>query len=1169
MAERHFVPLASPFDIELSGMRLIEAGAGTGKTWTIAALVLRLLLEQAVEIGKILVVTYTRAASGELRGRIRARLVAALAAFEAGKADEAYLQALVARHAPREAIARLKLALESFDEAAIFTIHGFCQRALGETAFAAAQPFERELIADQGELLAAVARDAWRKEMTSATSAWAQWLIDHVQGPEGLAKLVSTHIGRIDARLAAPAATDRRAAEQAFAAAHANLRSLWRTEAATVRALLDGPHMKQNMYSPRQMQVRTAALETFLTQPDALLPLPEGMAYFGTEKIAAGTRQGAVVPAHACFPAVDELLAAADQLQAIFENATRRLLHDFLQAARAELAQRKRCGGQQTYDDLLADLARALASPAGPRLVDNLRARYRIALVDEFQDTDPLQLRIFSRVFGTDAAPLVFVGDPKQAIYGFRGADVFAYLQARAGAATGYALLENRRSDPMLLKAVNALFARPRPFLLDDMPYEPARPAVMARKELHCADAAAPLTLWTMQPPPGAKNFTKDAARGMAAEAVAADIARLLRLGAEGGASLDGCPLGGGDIAVLVRTHREGDLVRTALARHGIPCVSGGGGSIWHSEEATEIERVLLAIAAPAREGLVRAALATVLLGADAAQLAAWLADDAAWSARLDRFHDDRLLLRERGFMAMWRRLLRRENVVARVLARPDGERRLTNYRHLAELLQQAEQGAAHDAAAEELARHLARQREAPEGEESQLRLESDARLVRIVTLHAAKGLQYPVVYCPFLWLGPEEDRKGWPVLAHHAGEACLDFGSAGIDALRAAADREEAAEELRLAYVALTRAEHRCVIAWGKVSNSARSPLAWLLFGPREASAEEPRAWLSRWLETHDEIAALQSLETELGGALKLLPLPADGGAPPPPAEPESACQPRDFVGTLPAPWRVQSFSSLAARLSAEAETADRDAVVPASAVPPAPTFLAPHARKPGSLPPTGGTSAWDGPAPTFAGIQEFPRGTRAGSCLHALFERIDFQGRAPAGPIAAEVLESFGYAPEWRPVLERLAGDVLATALNDSGLKLADVPRSERLVELEFTFPLGSAAARAGYMKGFIDLAFRHGGRWYIVDWKSNWLEDYGPAALAAAMQVHRYDLQARIYAAALQRALTLREPRRDWEASFGGVFYLFLRGMQPGSADGIHFFRPALDEIAEFLS
>jgi len=1142
-----------PFDVTLAGTGLIEAGAGTGKTWTITALVLRLLLEQHLEIGQILVVTYTRAATGELRGRIRNRLIQALAAFEAGTTNDEYLQALLLRHAPEQAIARLRLAIESFDEAAIFTIHGFCQRALTETAFAAGQPFERELLADQQDMLADVARDAWRKLMATAAEPWARWLIGALGGPDGLVRRVRSHVGRIDAEILAPDADDPQAAEQAFAAAFATARLLWQADAAKICAWLAGAKLHQASYAPEKMQPRIDCLGQLFAAETPLFPLPDAVAFFGLAKITAKRTKTSPQPEHEFFGAVDVLLQTAGRLEAAYENATRRLLHDFLLTARLELAARKRRSGQMAYDDLLADLAHALQGPAGAALAASLRERYRAALVDEFQDTDPLQLDIFFGIFGQKFGqqdhPLIFVGDPKQAIYGFRGADVFAYLTARRQADARYALLENRRSVPPLLTAVNALFARPNPFLLDDLPFEPARAATMERTLCRIDDGLSPLTLWSMSKPGDEKSFTKEAALGMAATAVATDIARLLALAATGRATLDERALKGGDIAVLVRKHHQGEAVKQALARRGIASVSMGGGSVWHSIEAEEIERWLLAAAAPSRAGLVRAALATVLFGAAAGELAAWADADPAWYERQGSFHDDLLLYRERGFMAMWRRLLRREGVVARVLARPDGERRLTNYRHLAELLQAAEHADTLDVAG--LARHVARERAGSEAEEAQLRLESDAQLVRIVTIHAAKGLQYPIVYCPFLWDGPGADDKHWPVFAHNENQACLDFGSAQIDALRQQADLEDAAEELRLAYVALTRAEHRCVIIWGKVNQCARSPLAWLLFAPRTAddsAADNPRAQLADRLDKLDEAALraeIAALADSLKGALSIAPWPVDGA--PVVAAPVAAqaLMARPFLGTIPAPWRINSFSSLAARLGNE-ETPDRDAVTVNDAVPPAPTFTSIHA---------------------------FPRGTRAGSCLHALFERVDFQSPSAAGPIAAAVLDEFAYAPEWRPVLERLVADVVATPLNAAGLCLAQVARGERLIELEFTFPLGSVAARAGYMKGFIDLVFRHNGLWYIVDYKSNWLgeqaADYASPRLGEVMRAHRYDLQLRIYAAALKRALHLREPALDWAESFGGVFYLFLRGMGPGTQAGVFFVRPDDAEIETFWS
>ncbi|MDI6745595.1 MAG: exodeoxyribonuclease V subunit beta [Rhodocyclaceae bacterium] len=1183
MTERHFIPLAGPFDVALDGIGLVEAGAGTGKTWTITALVLRLLLEQQLEIGQILVVTYTRAATGELRGRIRNRLMQALAAFEAGTTDDENLQALLARHDPDQAAARLRLAIESFDEAAIFTIHSFCQRALTATAFDAGQPFERELLADQQDLLAGVARDAWRKLLAAASEPWARWLIGAFGGPEGLVRRVRSHVGRLDALMLAPDADDPQDAEQAFAAAFAAARTLWQKDAATLCAWLAGAKLHQGVYALKKMQPRIDLLGRIFAAASAPFPLPEAMTVFGLTMISGKSTKNSPPAEHAFFGAVDALVQAGEHLGASYENATRRLLHDFLLTARSELTARKRRSGQMAYDDLLADLAHALQGPSGAALAGNLRNRYRAALIDEFQDTDPLQLDIFFGIFGREdikkhagppqvflgplggesraaafaggASPLVFVGDPKQAIYGFRGADVFAYLTARQQVDSGYALLENRRSDPPLLTAVNALFARPNPFLIAALPFEPAKPARMARTPCRIDDDtgnAAALTLWTMTKPEGEKNFTKEMAQPLAASAIAADIARLLGLATAGRAQVGTRALAGGDIAVLVRKHQQGELVKHALARRGIASVTLGGGSVWHSAEAEEVERVLLAVAAPTREGLVRAALATVLLGADAAQLSAWTTDERAWSERQGCFHDDLLLYRERGFMAMWRRLLRREGVVARILARPDGERRLTNYRHLAELLQGAEHDAALDI--EGLARHLARAREASESEEAQLRLESDAQLVRIVTIHAAKGLQYPIVYCPFLWDGPGFDARRWPVFAHsraaeEGSRACLDFGSAQIDALRQQADLEDAAEELRLAYVALTRAEHRCIVVWGKVNQCERSPLAWLLFAPRKpeaaAAAEDPRVQLSEKLARLDE-AALQeeiaALAGELDGAMAVASLPVDGAPVVPEPEtiaPELTARP--FVGTIRAPWRVSSFSSLAARLGNE-EIPDHDARV---------ADISPFALP--AVP----------PAPTFSRFMDFPRGTRAGSCLHALFERVDFQSAAAVGNIAAAVLEEFAYPPEWRPVLERMMADVVATPLNADGLCLAQVARGERLIELEFTYPIGSAVAPAGYMKGFIDLVFRHDGRWYIVDYKSNWLgeqvDDYAPQRLAEVMRTHRYDLQLRIYAAALKRALQLREPGLDWTASFGGVFYLFLRGMGPDTQAGVFFARP----------
>jgi len=1166
MTERHFQPLRDPFEVDLNGTRLLEAGAGTGKTWTIAALVVRLLLEQKLDIRQIQVVTYTRAATAELRGRIRARLSEALQAFELGQSEDAFLGQLLQSHGAddrREAQLRLRLAIESFDEAAIHTIHGFCQRALAETAFAAGQPFVRELVAEQTDMLAATAREFWRKTMAAARQdrLWTAWLMAAIGGPDQPVSRIRAYLGREDIQLARPAVTDRQAAEQAFMSAFDAAQALWRAEREHLVDWVRTASLRKNIWSAEKIKARIALADQVFRGEGPRLNLPEDLGAWGGARLARAVTKQSPPVEHSFFDAMDALLDAAGSLSASFDNATRNLLHDFLLFARQSLAQRKQLAGQQSYDDLLTDLAVALRGPHGEALAAQLRQRCRAVLVDEFQDTDTLQLDIFFRAFHHPGHPLIFVGDPKQAIYGFRGADVFAYLEARQRAEAGYALQHNRRSDPPLLTTLNALFNWPQSFLLDDLPYERALPADMTRKSCRIDDAGTPFSLWVMEKPAEARTFTKELAIERVAQGVAADIARLLGLAAEGRArmgdrALSDRPLSGGDIAVLVRKRQQGETIRQALAARGIASVSLGGGSIWQTDEATEIERVLLAIAAPSREGLARAALATQLIGVDATTLAACAVAPEAWAARLSQLHDDQVEYRTRGFMAMWRRLLRRESVVARMLRRPDGERKLTNYRHLAERLQLAEEAEGLDI--EALARHIAVQREQASAgdEEAQLRLESDAQLVRIVTIHAAKGLQYPIVYCPFLWDGPRRDTTGWPVMAHRRDEAetcvCLDFGTAEIDRLRDQADFESAAEELRLAYVALTRAEHRCIVAWGKVSQCECSPLAHLLFAPRDGEGGDLRSRLAEKLKTHDEAdlrLELDALAARLDGALAIVSMPdADGLRLVNSSAETVRLAARPFNGTVPGPWYITSFSGMAARANTATESTDelpdRDAVLTATAV---------------------------SPAPTFQDIHGFPRGTRAGSCLHALLERVDFQSPNQLAGLAENVLTEFGFDSAWQSTLTRMVADVLATPLNADGLRLADVSRRQRIVEMGFNFPVSSPAAMAGYMKGFIDLVFQHEGRWYIVDYKSNWLgsrrEDYAQPYLDEAMKMHRYDLQLKIYSAALRRALAARAPQSDWQQAFGGVFYLFLRGMGPDSSNGVFFAKPSEHELERF--
>ena len=646
----------------------------------------------------------------------------------------------------------------------------------------------------------------------------------------------------------------------------------------------------------------------------------------------------------------------------------------------------------------------------------------------------------------------------------------------------------------------------------------------------------------------GAPMLRADA-KAAAVRATAAEIARLLRESAQERIRLDDVPLRSADIAVLVRTHAQGVDVKDALAALGVGSVELAQESIFRTPDAGEVARVLAAVLEPSRANLVRSALATQILGQGAAAIAALTDDDAAFSAHVDRFVEYRLLWRTRGFAVMYRRLIAAEGVVARMLARSDGERRMTNLLHLGEQLQEA---AASGMAPDALLRWLATERnERARDDARELRLESDRNLVHIVTIHKAKGLEYPFVFCPFFFEGgywqPRTDVREY----HDDGDAVLDFtptdkGNPDSVAIDARILAEVAAERVRLLYVALTRAAQRCYLVAGvyamvqgrSTKESARALGNWLVAG----DGMDLVAWLANGRSPDDIAAAWRRLAERAAPDIAIVPLPLDRGAP----FVEAATDPAAIVARTPparirAEWRIGSFSALAQGATSDGAAADHDA----RAVEPDATAAASSAQ------------ADD--------IVRFPRGAAAGECLHAIFERIDFGDSGGWPTIVADALAQFPPAraaadgARLAPMVERMLRDVVATPLPIGGT-LATVTRERRLVELGFTFPastpdtarLRDAVAAAGYatprlapgsllgyLNGYVDLVFEHAGRYYVLDWKSNHLgntaADYASAALARTMRDHGYHLQQLIYAVALDRYLRRRITRYDHDHAF----------------------------------
>lgn len=1214
------------FTCPLDGWQLIEASAGTGKTWTICALYLRLLLEKNWPVQQILVVTFTNAAAAELRERIRTRLVEQLAVLrreavapdtgnsgESDRLDETLIERLLAaagNDAPSRAqlLERLETARQHFDEAAIFTIHGFCQRALADMPFAAGLPFQQELLSDDHPLRLQAVNDFWRRRVANA--GLAPELIDHLlakgDSPASWTKLLQRLLGKTRARTLWPDDIDDDEAIDlpALDAAFARARSEWgdgSEAAAVLHAALT--RLNNRSYTAKALEVATTGWTAWLADgPPLSPPANDKLKLFSAAFITLNTKQKYCSPEHPFFAAAADLLAIQQRAYGILQKQRLRLLRDLFASASVAVREQKRRQRVFSFDDMLLNLDAALCAGQPAWLATTLRERYPLALIDEFQDTDPLQYVIFKAIYGGDserpASPLFLVGDPKQAIYSFRNADLPTYLAARRQTARTYTLRQNQRSTPALIDACNALFgANAQAFIHSGLHYwqvsagqAPRQP--LRDRSINGEQATAALHVWHL-PGSDGDHLGQQAASDAVLRATAGEVARLLRAAQAGRIQLGERPLQPGDIAILVERHTQGRRLREALQAVGVASSELSQRSVFASADAADLEAVLLAIADPGRLPLLNRALASELMACDAAAIAALNDEPPRLLPIVSRFIGYHETWQRRGFAIMLRQWMHGESIVAGLLSRDDGERRLTNLLHLGELLQQAD---AEQPAPDALLRWLASQREssANGGDEvAQLRLEADRQRVQIVTIHKAKGLEYGIVFCPFLWEMSGGATRATEGQEYHAddGQPVIDFrptlSKDEEESIKQRRQEERAAESIRLIYVALTRAVQRCYLVAGlyqsvafghpTLTRSSRSPLNWLIAGDGMSFAQ----WRVHKLPAKQIDDAWRDwAATAAGVRWQTLPAPTVSGALTPASPP--CLQARPAPAQIDAGWRLGSFSSLRHGAGGESAVSDHDAQTTSLLVnhpPPAsPAELAPD------------------------DILRFPRGPAAGDCLHALFEHCDF---SDANQWPAAIAYALARHPQTLPgdaddladhlpaMLTRLLHDVLTTALPD-GLRLADIAPRQRLVELAFNLPtanLSPAALNAwlaeygyavprlafqplsGYLKGYIDLVVEHGGRYYLIDWKSNHLGQqpaaYGQQPLTAAMNWHGYHLQYLLYSVALQRYLRRRIAAYEPARHFGGVLYLFVRGVRPqwldidpsGNASpcGVYFHRP----------
>lgn len=1212
-----FDPINTPLD---HGITRLEASAGTGKTYTLTDLFLRLLVEHKVPATEILVVTYTKAATAELRDRIRRRLREALVVLKNPTADEKLAQALGkwAGTDTREAsvVDSVQKALELFDEVSIDTIHAFCQRTLQDRAFESGILFDEELIPDQQRLEQEAAADYYRQHICHADPILASLGLRHGLTSDVFSRMLKEYLKRPGIQLIPQPAQDAQHLETATKEAFARCQSAWNAVGQDTLAhyfanaeWAKGKHAKEE--AVRSM---ASILDDCIRSGTSYRAIWDAIHFFSVSAIDKDTKvvKGKKV-VRPPLQSVTPLFDACEQLVNLEKEYLLAHRLAFLQWAPEQLRIRKQQAKQQSYNDLIARLADALDGGSGEALANSVRGKYRAALIDEFQDTDPLQWKIFERIFGSDGAgisPWLFlIGDPKQAIYGFRGADVKTYVDAAATASHKYSLDTNWRSESVLVQAINTFFTnagKDTVFVEDGIAFE----AVNASGKTDLA----PLTLnGERQPPLQVWSWVKDegVTLGDANEkipvAVAAEISRLLRDNYRLGGDLRLQPR---DVAVLVESHKQARRIQSALHNLRIPSVELAAESVLESAEARELQWILMAIREPGREHLIKSALTTDVLGWSGDTLQAQTSQEIMWQARLQSFTAYRNSWEKDGFFFMFSLLLRQEQVIENLLHFADGERRITNLLHVAELLESARQ--AQHLNPVRLVQWLEERRGSDEAapEDYQLRLESDEDAVRIVTIHVSKGLEYPVVFCPFLQ--KDGTVKKDAVLFHDAGgeKMVWDLSPTPDDAHQRNAERERLAENVRLLYVALTRARHRCYL----VSASYKSrkvvqghpalratSLAWLLHASPTAKADPVGALDAVPLIQEDWQGQLRNLTRGPDGQacspnIAVVDFPTEPGQP---WQTEQTCteelKARSYSrGEIRHAWYLSSFSLLASRIAFQQD----------------PALLADQPDRDEAVSPTASLESDEQPAAAATGIFALPAGARTGECLHKILETFDFAAAADSAAndsLVKKQLAAYGFSEKNHAgSVTEMLGKLSRTPLDENNPKftLAQISRAERLTELEFHFPTlyldgasilhlirsrdsGTAAPASpvnpipgsrieSFLKGFIDLVFCFDDRYYILDWKSNHLgnriEDYHKQAMQEAITESCYDLQYHLYTVALDKYLRMRLPDYEYEKHFGGVLYIFLRGISPDHPDlGIYRDHPkpqTIDRLSSLL-
>jgi exodeoxyribonuclease V beta subunit len=1137
-------------------VNLIEASAGTGKTYAIAMLALRFIVEENIKINELLVVTFTKAATEELKDRIRARLAEAKRALiannkDVGKEISAWLNSLSSLTA-EEKKQRLDDALLNIDQASIFTIHGFCQLVLQERPLESGQLFTSELIDDIASVKQQCADDFWRRYIYPRSIWEASVLTASYKTPDALL----TSIAYLPPHITIyPVHQDLDTALAALKQQADTAKNTLQNTIITLHRQFDEGKFKDKFIETFEHHANV--LQAWLCNEDTQSPSKEAFALLteqGLKEALNGNKFRTTKTQNGDDRKMEYLASLAidttpfDKLAATINNTTLSLRGTLLESLHTAIDKELQQRNELSFDSLITRLADALRNDGSDLLIKQLREDFKVALIDEFQDTDDSQWSIFRNLFAAPTQYLYLIGDPKQAIYKFRGADIYSYLDAKNCAEHQFTLGYNWRSHPQLVEAVNSLFRRPNPFFLEGLDFNAVKPGVSADKGNLVKDdqAIAPMMLWQIPQSEKSKGYwTAGEAGANIRNAIVSEIANLLT--SDYRFQPENRSIQPKDIAILVRSNRQAREYQYALRVANIPSVLNSMESVFATQEATALYTLLRAISNPGNTALFKQAMTLTWFALDGQAFYQFINNEAAVDDGMGRFFSYYQQWQKSGLMAMMLEVLAQENIKANLSKTKLSERQITNIQHLLELLQQAavEQRLNITKTVDYLQTAIA---QASGSEDQQLRLESDENAVKIVTTHRSKGLEYYIVFCPYLWQRNSGETS--LVICHENGKMVADIGSENFSQRRQLALNEELAEDLRVLYVAVTRAKYRCYLVWADVRTEKlpnQSALAWLLeFADADFAMQQTK---------------LQSFQTEFPLAFdyQLLDDPELLNSSYQKSFERLELQAKTRSRFLYTPWQMSSYTALSALTIQDVAELPED-------------------------------KADEQQARPDAGQSLLPKGAQTGNVVHELLERHSFRQLAGHHDISVQrdkVCLRYGLRLEQPERLDELLHTIVSTPLSetDAAFCLMNVSDDRCLKELPFYLSLNTLDTRAmnsvlqddpafqaltskqiaGYLTGFIDLVCEYQGRYYIMDYKTNTLSDYNDETILQAMREHNYGLQYWLYTLVLHRYLQIRLPDYSYQQHFGGVRYLFVRGMQVDVVmRGVYQYTPEIEKV-----